>query len=195
MNKLQIKRVGFIGSGNLAGELRYWAEQTGYIVAYKYNSFLNNFRKSLPHVIAVGYPRTKKQIINTIKTPIIWSEPIVHDSCIMGNNISIGQGSVICPLVILTNNVEIGSYATINTHVTIGHDVKIGDYVHTAPGVTISGHVTIGDSVFMGANSCIKEKISICDDVIIGAGAVVVKDIVKPGIYAGNPCRWLKDHE
>ena len=33
----------------------------------------------------------------------------------------------------------------------------------------------------------------ICDDVVIGAGSVT-KDIIKPGIYAGNPARFLKEN-
>ena len=28
--------------------------------------------------------------------------------------------------------------------------------------------------------------------VVIGAGAVVTKDIIKPGIYAGNPARYQR---
>ena len=34
--------------------------------------------------------------------------------------------------------------------------------------------------------------VKICDDVTIGAGSVVTKDIVEPGIYAGNPTRRIK---
>jgi acetyltransferase-like isoleucine patch superfamily enzyme len=34
--------------------------------------------------------------------------------------------------------------------------------------------------------------VKICDGVVIGAGAVVTKDILKPGVYAGNPARFLR---
>jgi len=34
--------------------------------------------------------------------------------------------------------------------------------------------------------------VNICDNVVIGAGSVVTKDITKPGIYAGNPAKFLR---
>jgi acetyltransferase-like isoleucine patch superfamily enzyme len=34
--------------------------------------------------------------------------------------------------------------------------------------------------------------VRICDGTVIGAGAVVTRDIVEPGIYAGNPARKIR---
>ena len=44
----------------------------------------------------------------------------------------------------------------------------------------------IGNHVSLGSNATIM-PVNICDNVVIGAGSVVTKDIVEPGIYAGNP--------
>ena len=49
----------------------------------------------------------------------------------------------------------------------------------------------IGNRVYIGSNSTIL-PVNICDDVVIGAGSVVTKNISKPGIYAGNPAKFLK---
>jgi acetyltransferase-like isoleucine patch superfamily enzyme len=35
--------------------------------------------------------------------------------------------------------------------------------------------------------------VNITNGVVIGAGAVVTRDITKPGIYAGNPARKIRD--
>jgi len=35
--------------------------------------------------------------------------------------------------------------------------------------------------------------VKIVDNVVIGAGSVVTKDILEPGIYAGNPARKIRD--
>ena len=50
----------------------------------------------------------------------------------------------------------------------------------------------IGDNVSIGSNATIM-PVTICDGVVIGAGAVVTRSIEKPGVYAGNPARFLKD--
>ena len=52
-------------------------------------------------------------------------------------------------------------------------------------------HTKLGNRVSVGTNATIL-PVTICDQVVIGAGAVVTKDIVEPGIYAGNPARLLR---
>lgn len=49
----------------------------------------------------------------------------------------------------------------------------------------------VGDRVVIGSNATILPA-RICDGVMIGAGAVVTKDIETPGIYVGNPAKYLK---
>jgi len=50
----------------------------------------------------------------------------------------------------------------------------------------------IGNHVSIGSNATIL-PVTICDGVVIGAGAVVTKDILQPGIYAGNPARLIRN--
>ena len=76
-------------------------------------------------------------------------------------------------------------------HTTVGHDCIIGDFFTTAPAVNISGSCKFGDNVYVGTNASVKNGITICDDVTIGMGGVVVKDILKPGTYIGNPAKLL----
>jgi acetyltransferase-like isoleucine patch superfamily enzyme len=52
----------------------------------------------------------------------------------------------------------------------------------------------IGNRVSIGSNATIL-PVSICDGVVIGAGAVVTRSIETPGIYAGNPARFLRKIE
>lgn len=50
----------------------------------------------------------------------------------------------------------------------------------------------IGNNVSIGSNATIM-PVSICDNVVIGAGSVVTKNIDRPGIYVGNPAKFLKE--
>jgi acetyltransferase-like isoleucine patch superfamily enzyme len=51
---------------------------------------------------------------------------------------------------------------------------------------------TVGNHVSIGSNSTVL-PVQICDHVVIGAGSVVTKDIMKPGVYAGNPAKKLRE--
>lgn len=57
------------------------------------------------------------------------------------------------------------------------------------------GPVKIGNNVFLGMNSTVLCNVTICDDVIIGAHAVVGSSIRKPGVYAGNPAKFVMSLE
>jgi sugar O-acyltransferase (sialic acid O-acetyltransferase NeuD family) len=200
-------KIGIIGAGGLTTEIMTWILQEGHEIAYLYDStteeqrhvvrrgkvyeIQNTFMEEYEHVIGVGYPETKQKIIGTIDKEIKWCWPIRHKSCAIGEDVLIGMGSMICPLVTITSESKILKLATINTNVTIGHNCEIGEMFHASAGAVISGNVTIGDRVFLGANACIKEKINICSDVLIGAGATVIEDIKEPGMYAGNPAREI----
>ena len=50
----------------------------------------------------------------------------------------------------------------------------------------------IGNNVSIGSNATIL-PVEICDGAVIGAGAVVTKNITKPGVYAGNPARKMRE--
>lgn len=120
----------------------------------------------------------------------------------------IGDDSFIGPFVEIQKDVAIGSRCKIQSHsficslVTLGNDCAIGHGVMFvndtfSTGAPAGGNtdqwkpVTIGDHVSIGSNATIL-PVRICSHVVIGAGAVVTKDIIEPGIYAGNPAVLLR---
>jgi acetyltransferase-like isoleucine patch superfamily enzyme len=121
---------------------------------------------------------------------------------------SIGSDCFIGPFVEVQSQVVIGSGTRIQSHsfvcelVTIGDNCFIGHGVMFINDTFMSGgpargrkelwrSTKIGNRVSIGSNATIL-PVEICDDVVIGAGSVVTRDIHKPGIYAGNPARFLK---
>jgi acetyltransferase-like isoleucine patch superfamily enzyme len=120
--------------------------------------------------------------------------------CTIGDNCFIG------PFVEIQKGVVVGRGCRIQPHsflcekVTIGDDCFIGHGVmfinDTFPNGGPSGDAAlwkttrIGNHVSIGSNATIL-PVSICDNTIIGAGAVVTKDILEPGVYAGNPAKKL----
>ncbi len=121
----------------------------------------------------------------------------------------IGDNSFIGPFVEIQKNVEIGSNCKIQSHsficelVTIGNNVFIGHGVMFINDLFRDGgpangdknlwkHTNISNRVTIGSNATIL-PVNICSNVVIGAGSVVTKNILKPGIYAGNPAKIIRE--
>lgn len=121
---------------------------------------------------------------------------------------SLGAGCRVGPFVEIQKGVVIGERTKIQSHsficelVTIGNDCFIGHGVMFINDLFQSGgpaggdqskwkSTTIGNKVSIGSNATIL-PVKIVDNVVIGAGAVVTKDITEPGIYAGNPAKFLR---
>ena len=57
---------------------------------------------------------------------------------------------------------------------------------------TSTGHTIIEDNVFIGVNSVVLPGVRIGENSIIGAGSIVVKDIPKNSVAAGNPAQVIR---
>ncbi len=129
-------------------------------------------------------------------------EPVNIYGCDIGDNAFVG------PFVEIQKHVSIGARTKVQSHaficelVTIGSDCFVGHGVMFINDTFAKGgpargdkalwrSTIVGNQVSIGSNATIM-PVKICDRVVIGAGAVVTKDIVHPGVYAGNPARLLR---
>jgi acetyltransferase-like isoleucine patch superfamily enzyme len=130
-------------------------------------------------------------------------EPVNLYGCSIGNNSFVG------PFVEIQKNTTIGKNTKIQSHSFICELVSIGDECFVGHGVMFVNDLfteggpangnkalwkstKIGNCVSIGSNATIL-PIEICDNVVIGAGAVVTKNIVESGVYAGNPAKKIKE--
>ena len=128
--------------------------------------------------------------------------PVNVYGCTLGDDCFVG------PFVEIQKGASIGSRTRVQSHafvcelVTIGEDCVVShgakfindrfDEGGPAHGDKSKWKAPIvGNNVSIGTNATIL-PVTICDNVVIGAGAVVTKDILVPGIYAGNPARLLR---
>ncbi len=116
----------------------------------------------------------------------------IAPNAVIGKFTTIGEGTIIAPNCIVSTNVVINQFVTVNCGTQIGHDCVIGSFSSLMPNVDLGGGVRLGENVFMGTNSTIIPQRSIADNIIIGAGSVVIRNLVKPGTYFGNPATMLK---
>lgn len=198
-------KKGIIGAGGFGREV-YWSlnsverSNTVFFVDDEYWSSGNN--KILPLslfesdkyevIVAIADSKHRQRIVENLPKTTKFFTHIHPTAQIHGEDVTIGEGSIICAGTIITTNVKIGKHAHLNLITTVGHDCVIGDYFTTAPGVQISGNEIIGNRVYFGTRSCMKQKLTICNDVIIGMNAGVTKDITEPGTYVGTPTIKIK---
>lgn len=142
-------------------------------------------------LICVGDPALRKQIVSGLPKETKFFS-FVHPTAVVGKDVEIGEGSIICPQVVVTTNVTLGKHNILNLCSTVGHDSIIGDYYTSSPGGKCSGSVSLGEKVYLGTNASIREGIRVCGDVTIGMNAAVVKNIYDAGIYAGVPAKKIR---
>lgn len=151
------------------------------------------------------------------KQPALRQSTIRHVAC--GENVtivepcniyecSLGDSCFVGPFVEIQKGVKVGARTRIQSHafvcelVTIGEDCFIGHGVMFINDTFSQGgpsrgnkaqwrSTIIGDHVSIGSNATLLPT-KICSHAVIGAGAVVVHDIVVPGVYAGNPARIIR---
>lgn len=131
-------------------------------------------------------------------------EPVNLYGCTLGTDVFVGPFVEIQSGVLIGDRTRVQSHAFICSLVTIGADCFVGHGVMFVNDTfSIGGpargdqslwvSTQIGNRVSIGSNATIM-PVSICDEVIIGAGSVVTRNVTKPGIYAGNPAKFLREH-
>ncbi len=128
-------------------------------------------------------------------------EPVNLYSCRLGEAVFVG------PFVEIQKDVEIGPGTRIQSHAFICAGTRIGADCFISHGVKFvndtfkSGtasrnpknwkYALVEDGVAIGTNATLL-PVKIVKGVVIGAGSVVTKDLLIPGIYAGNPARFIR---
>jgi acetyltransferase-like isoleucine patch superfamily enzyme len=129
-------------------------------------------------------------------------EPVNLYECTIGDDCFIG------PFVEIQKGVTVGSRTRVQSHTFICELVSIGEDCFIGHGVVFINDLfseggpargrmdlwkptRVGSAVSIGSNATLL-PVRICDRVVIGAGSVVTRDIIRPGIYAGNPARLLR---
>jgi UDP-3-O-[3-hydroxymyristoyl] glucosamine N-acyltransferase len=145
-------------------------------------------------------------LVRAVKTG---SRCVFHSGCVIGadgfGNAMTADGWVKVPQiggVSIGNDVEIGSCTTVDcgaigdtvledgvrldNQIQIGHNVRIGEHTAMAAGVAVAGSAHIGERCLLAGMVGVAGHITIGDDVTVQGKAMVSRDLLKPGAYAGT---------
>ena len=152
---------------------------------------VHKFIDSHDVIVGIGNNSTREKIQNMLEKLGASIPVLIHPSAIIGNDVEIGIGTVVMAGVVINCCTKIGKGCIINTSATVDHDNIIEDFVHISPGAHLAGTVKVGQGSWLGIGSVVSNNTYITSRCTIGAGAVVVKNIVEPGTYAGVPVRRI----
>jgi len=201
-----------VGAGGLGREMYSWiSQEIKEKPNYKINGFIDDNLNALDKfdypvkvigtiadywpkseeelVLSILNPETKKRIVKSLSQRGAEFYRLIHPTSIIGTNVKIGKGCIICPNCVLTNDVTLGDFIFINITSTIGHDTIIGDFTSINGNVHITGRVKIGKECLFGVGAKVIPGRRIGDNVVVGAGSVVIRNVHSNVTVFGNPAK------
>ena len=146
---------------------------------------------------------------------VIGRRVVIMDGAIVGNSsyrFAEGTGGDLLQPpqlgnVFIEDGVRIGSHTTIERSfsddtvirrqakiddlVNIGGGSVIGEKAMITAGCVVGRNVAVGAGVQMGMKSSVSPGLRIAERTVIGQGAVVIHDILVPGVYVGVPAHLV----
>lgn len=136
---------------------------------------------------ALGDPQGKRKYATLLEERGAEFTSLIHPTALVGHNVRIGPGAIICPMTQLSCDIELGRHVTFGTFSSGAHDVRIGDYSQVSGGCQINGHAVLGEGVFLGASATVLPKARVEDWSYVGAGSVVLRRVKTRTKVFGNP--------
>ncbi len=149
-------------------------------------------RTGIAAIVGIGNPSAKRKIVERLRPHAAAFPVLRHPRAMVGRFVEIGEGTVLCPGVILTTDIRIGRFVTLNFDLTVGHDSWVSDFVTLAPGVHLSGYSKIGEGADLGAGVVTIPGVEVGAWTIVGAGAVVAASLPADCTAVGVPARPIK---
>lgn len=141
------------------------------------------------YLLAVGNPAVRRRLVTYFDAAGRVAAGVVHPQAVLGSQVRIGRGTIICSGVQVSTNVTLGAFVHLNPNATVGHDAALGDYVSVNPAAVISGECEIEPEVLVGAGGVILAGLRVRTQSIVGAAACVVRDVSRATVVKGVPAR------
>ncbi|MBE7502938.1 MAG: acetyltransferase [Verrucomicrobiales bacterium] len=215
MNVNSVKQVLVVGASGFGREMLVWSRHAGFDKGeYRIKGFLDdnpgalNGHESLGlrvvgsiadyvpepedrFVCGISLPWVKKKCVERLLGRGAQFLTVIHPSAILGPNVDLGVGCVICPGVVLTMDIVLGDFVTINCCSSMGHDARVGDWCSLNGHCDVTGGVVLGEGVLMGSHASVIPGMTVEDWAIVGAGTVACARVATGTTVFGVPARVL----
>ncbi len=118
---------------------------------------------------------------------------LIHPTALVGNNVRMGEGTIICAGATITVDIAIGEHVIVNLNSFVGHDSILEDFVTLSGMCYISGNTTLRRGVYFGSGTGIKEGLEVGEYSFIGLGAAVISNIPAGMVAVGVPAKVIRE--
>lgn len=133
----------------------------------------------------VGDGTLRRRLVDGLPSP----RAILHPTADVGEDVVLGDGTVICSHVSMTTGIVTGRHVHVSRGAAIGHDAVLGDFVSIMPLAAVSGAVRLDPGAYVGTGAVIRQGVHVGADAVIGMGSVVLEDVAAGRTVVGNPAR------
>lgn len=209
-----LPKLVIIGAGGFGREAWAWAEQSVQIGReWELKGFIDDnpdalkVRRSPGRVLstiqdyqpapedvfvcAIGIPAIKRRVAELMESRGGRFTRLVHRSVVLGNEVQLGEGVILCPFVAVTANNVLGKGVGVNVHASIDHDAKVGDWSQINCHCDLTASVQVGEEVFLGSRVTIYPGVTVESRAHVGGGSVVMRDVPTGWKMVGSPARRI----
>ena len=142
-------------------------------------------------ICAMGVPAIKRKCSELIAARGGVFTRLIHRTVVLGHEVELGIGVVLCPYVVVSANNRLGQGVGVNLHASIDHDARVGDWSQVNCHCDLTAAVEVGCEVFLGSRVSVIPNVRIGDGAYIGAGSVVLRDVAPGFKMVGSPARRI----
>ena len=195
-----MKNLVIVSAGKLGREVHNWAVQAIRAGSrWQIKGFLDDRQNShdgipgLPPILgpvdsyqiqpddcflcAIGDPVWKRKYQSELEQRGAQFATLVHPTALIGINVEIGPGTIICPFCHVSCDVRMGRGVFIGTHSGVAHDTRFGDFCQISGSCEINGSATLDEGVFLGSHATILPDARVEKWSYVGAHSVVLRKV------------------